>query len=116
ADAARQAGGTARSLCGETSLLDAVDLIAGAAGVVSNDSGLMHVAAATSRPLVAIYGSSSPAMTPPLGEDVRIAEIDLPCRPCFQRTCPLGHLGCLTGISPEMVERLIFPLMAARSG
>jgi heptosyltransferase-2 len=99
------------NLCGKTSLLQAVDLLSLAAAVVTNDSGLMHVAAALQRPVVALYGSSTPAMTPPLVSDVRILERSLPCRPCFERVCPLGHLNCLKTIAPDEVVGAILEVM-----
>lgn len=96
-------GGTALNLCGRSTLEQAVDLIASARCVVSNDSGLMHVAAALDRPLVALYGSSSPAYTPPLSAKATILSRTLDCSPCFKRECPLGHLDCLNGIEPRQV-------------
>jgi heptosyltransferase-2 len=99
------------NLCGETSLLQAVDLLSLSTAVVTNDSGLMHVAAAVGRPIVALYGSTTPAMTPPLGDRVRIIERTLSCRPCFQRTCPLDHLNCLRTIAPDEVEEAVLAVM-----
>jgi heptosyltransferase II len=101
---ARLSGGAALNLCGRSSLAQAVDLIASARAVVSNDSGLMHVAAALDRPMVALYGSSSPEYTPPCSPQARILTRRLPCSPCFKRECPLGHFDCLKGISAEQVR------------
>jgi heptosyltransferase II len=92
-----------RNLCGRTSLTDAVDLLAHAAVAVSNDSGLMHVAAAVGTHVVALYGSSSPDFTPPMTPRKTVVYRALPCSPCFARQCPLGHLDCLRGIGVDQV-------------
>ena len=92
-----------RNLCGETSLSEAIALIATSNGVVSNDSGLMHVAAALGRPQVAIFGSSDPRHTPPRSSRARVEWLHLECSPCFERDCPLGHLNCLNQITPAAV-------------
>ncbi|GHE21260.1 lipopolysaccharide heptosyltransferase II [Halomonas urumqiensis] len=91
------------NLCGKTRLADAVDLLADCRQVVTNDSGLMHVAAAVGTRIQAIYGSSSPAYTPPLTDNAEIHTLALSCSPCFQRTCPLGHTNCLNQLSPQRV-------------
>jgi heptosyltransferase-2 len=88
-----------RNLCGGTTLADVVDVIAAADVAISNDSGLLHVAAATDTPVVAIYGSSSPSFTPPLTTAATVLYRGIECSPCYARQCPLGHLRCLREIS-----------------
>ncbi len=104
---ARAAHPLVRSLCGDTTLGDAVDLLALARVAVSNDSGLMHIAAAVDTHVIAIYGSSSPAFTPPLTERRTVIHLDLECSPCWQRSCPLSHLNCLRGIDVETVHAAV---------
>ncbi|GAB4565415.1 MAG: lipopolysaccharide heptosyltransferase II [Rhizobacter sp.] len=102
------APGACRVLAGKTSLIDAMALIAAARGVVSNDSGLMHVAAAFGVPQVAVFGSTSPEHTPPLNDKARVLwlkdELQLDCSPCFDRVCRFGHTRCLTGVPATRVQ------------
>jgi lipopolysaccharide heptosyltransferase II len=104
-----------RNLCGRTSLVDVIDLCAVADAAISNDSGLLHVAAATGTPVIAVYGSSSPAFTPPLTDAAAIVYLELDCSPCFARECPLGHLRCLEEISVERVLSELATLQRATS-
>ncbi|MEF1289223.1 lipopolysaccharide heptosyltransferase II [Vibrio sp. M260118] len=91
------------NLAGDTSLIEAIDLLAACHTVISNDSGLMHVSAAVGCNIVAIYGSSSPKYTPPLTQQLKMVHTDVECRPCFKRECPLGHLDCLNKLTPNTV-------------
>ena len=97
------AGGVCKDLAGRTSLDQAVDLLSVADSVVSNDSGLMHVAAALGHPLVGIFGSSDPSHTPPLSNLAQVVSLRLDCSPCFKRECPRGHLDCLRKLPVEQV-------------
>ena len=89
---------------GKTKLGEAIDLMSICNTIISNDSGLMHIAAALDKKLIAIYGSSDPTHTPPMHPLAVIEYLGLGCSPCFKRTCPLGHLNCLKQITPVNIQ------------
>ncbi len=100
-------GDSCIDLAGRTSLGEAADLMSCARFVVTNDSGLMHIAAALDCHVIAIYGSSSDQFTPPLTKRCDRLNLHLSCSPCFKRECPLGHLNCLNQLLPQQIIRLI---------
>jgi len=99
-------------LAGRTELAEAVDLLSRSALVLSNDSGLMHIASALDRPLLVIYGATSASFTPPLSEKADVITPDIDCAPCFQRECPLGHHRCMRDTLPGLVAAKLDALMA----
>ena len=103
----RLTGNRCLDLGGKTALGEAIDLMALARAVITNDSGLMHVAAALGLPQLSLFGSSDPHHTPPMSTKADILYLGLSCSPCFQRECPLGHFKCMRDMKPEMaIKRL----------
>jgi len=95
------------NLCGETTLVDVIDLLAGCHAAVSNDSGLMHIAAAVDVPVVSIYGATTPSYTPPLHAKAKSHYVKLACSPCWQKTCQYNHYRCLKDIMPQDVYKTV---------
>lgn len=98
-------------LTGKTSLGEAIDLLSITTSVVTNDSGLMHIAAALDKPLIAVYGSTDPGFTPPLHPKANIVRLNLVCSPCFKRECPLKHHQCMKDLSPTKVSAALDAIM-----
>lgn len=107
------AGAAVHNLAGVTSLAEAVALIARAAAVVANDSGLLHIASALNRPVLALYGPTDPDHAPPFSDLAASLSLRLACAPCKQRECPLGHQDCMVKLTPDLAWRQLQPMLAS---
>jgi heptosyltransferase II len=95
------------NLAGQLDLAQTIDVLSLTNGVISNDSGLLHVACALEKQVLAIYGPTSPAFTPPLSSQASILQLHLACQPCLQHQCPLKHHRCMRDLLPEQVLNII---------
>lgn len=100
-----------RNLAGLTRLTEAIALIARAQVVVSNDSGLLHIASSLNRPVLALYGPTDPDHAPPFSDVAKSLSLRLECSPCMERRCPLGHRDCMRKMLPEMVYQELKPML-----
>ena len=91
------------NISGRTELSETLALLSRVSGVLTNDSGLMHMAAALKKPVIVLYGPTSPSFTPPLAKDAQILKLNLECQPCFERVCPLEHHRCMRDLTPASV-------------
>jgi len=99
------------NLCGKGSLVDAAEHLAGAKVVISNDSGLMHLAAYVGAKVIGIFGSSTPTWTRPVGSKGVVLWRNEQCSPCFKRECPYGHYHCLDKITVKEVISHVHDLL-----
>jgi ADP-heptose:LPS heptosyltransferase len=102
------------NVAGRTTLRQLVALLDGASLVVANDSGPMHIAAALGKPLVTPFGPTNPVRTGPYRRDDAVLRLDLPCSPCYSRTC--AHQSCLQWLEVESVLALAEAQMQGRPG
>ncbi len=109
----QRSNGAAKNLCGKTTLEEAVDMLSLVEVAVTNDSGLMHIAAAVQRPVVALYGAITPSYTPPLTDTAEIKYLNLDCSPCWDRECRYGHYNCLKNIEVQQVYESAKKLLAS---
>lgn len=107
-------GAAVFNLAGATSLPQAIALLARAAAVVANDSGLLHIASALNRPVLALYGPTDPDHAPPFSDLAASLSLRLDCAPCKQRECPLGHQDCMVKLTPDLAWQHLQAMLPAR--
>ena len=103
-----------KNLAGITSLAQAITLIAQADAMVSNDSGLLHIASALNRPIIALYGPTDPNHAPPFSDVAQSLYLHLDCAPCRQRECPLAHHRCMQNLNTDMAWQPLQWMLANR--
>ena len=99
---AGELGARCKDMTGKTNLSDLMDELRRCVLLITNDSGSMHLAAHLGIPTVAIFGSTDPAWTGPLGKGHEVIRHHVPCSPCFLRQCPMDF-SCMTKITPPEV-------------
>lgn len=97
------AGLAGSNLAGMSDVEGLLCVLRGAALVVGNDSGPVHLSASMGRPTVTIFGSTDPGWTAPIGRSTAVVRLEMDCSPCFRRECPDGAARCMLDIEPEMV-------------
>ncbi len=102
-----------QNLVGKTRLRQLIDHLRQCHLLVTNDTGTMHLAAALGVPTVSLFGSTEPVLTGPLGPQHTVLRHQLPCSPCFQRTCPLGTYECMTRLTPEQTTQAVLRAIQA---
>lgn len=103
----------ALDLTGKTTLRQLIALLEGAAVVIANDTGPMHIAAALDRPLVTIYGPTSPDRTGPHGRLDSVVHLDIECSPCFGRHC--SHISCMRKLDADIILEQVAEQLRGRS-
>lgn len=104
-----------QNLVGKTTLKELIQQLRTCDLLVTNDTGTMHLAAALGVPTVALFGSTEPSLTGPVGDHHHILRHHVPCSPCFKRECPFGHYQCMTGIEVQKVVETVVKVLSPSS-
>jgi ADP-heptose:LPS heptosyltransferase len=105
--------GKVENLVGRTSLAQLIEELRGMQLLVTNDTGTMHLAASLGVPTIALFGSTEPTLTRPLGADHSIIRHQVECSPCYQRECPIDF-RCMQAITPDEVAEAVLDLVKRR--